>query len=236
MKKRVTSVLKSIAVILGAAFLTVLACSGLLIYFDASGMNEFIPPPWMATVFQWLMTYLGSAIFFFVPVLTGYVICFVRLKQSLSTYRSDLAQAEKIRFYSGAMEILTTLFFAIGVIFTAWGLQNALVSALEGLGRTEASRLGAWGILKRLVDNGILIALWTTIVGGTGGYLMRVGKYFFLAKDLNRYVEWREGRSESILADGLESLRRHVEGIEQSIRAREETAGTSYPQLTVREG
>jgi hypothetical protein len=234
MEMWITRALRSFATVAGSALLTVIVCSGLLFSLDQPRMNAFTWASWLTTLFQPVMTYLGHAIFFFLPVLGGYVICFVRLKQSLSRYHKDPVQEEKIRFYSGAMEIFITLFFAIGVIFTAWGLQNALVSALAGLGKTEAGRLGAWGILKRLVDNGILIALWTTIVGGTGGYMMRMGKYFFLAKHLNRYAEWRHNISESLLAEGLEAIRRHVEGIERSIHAREEIAGPPYPHLTAR--
>lgn len=223
MKKRVTRALGSTATILGSALLTVIVCGVLLFALNHMGIKAFTLDSKLLFFLHPIKTYLGHSVFFFLPVLAGYFICFIRLKRSLANYRSDQTQIEKIRFYNGAMEILITLFFAIGVIFTAWGLQNALVSALGDLGRTEAGRLGAWGILNRLVDNGILISLWTTIVGGTGGYLMRMGKYFFLAKHLNRYTEWRQDCSESIMAGGLESIRQHVAGIERSIRVHEET-------------
>ena len=44
---------------------------------------------------------------------------------------------------------------------------------------------GAFAILQRMVDGGILLALSTTIVGGIGGYLMRAIKSISLGKQLN---------------------------------------------------
>jgi len=92
------------------------------------------------------------------------------------------------------------------------------VSALGGVSKIEAGRLGAWGILRRLVDHGILVALWTTIVAGAGGYLMRLAKYLFLGPELNRVAllsrkeEWTE------LVVLLESIKHHTAQIEQKLR------------------
>ena len=72
------------------------------------------------------------------------------------------------------LDLCASLFFGIGVIWTAVGMREALIS---GLGNPAlAAREGAFSILHRLVDGGILTALSTTIVGGIGGYLMRVLK------------------------------------------------------------
>ena len=46
---------------------------------------------------------------------------------------------------------------------------------------------GAFEMLRRLVDGGILIALSTTIFGGIGGYLMRVVKTLSVGAALRRY-------------------------------------------------
>ena len=81
----------------------------------------------------------------------------------------------------------------------------------------DASRLGAWGILRRLVDNGILIALWTTIVAGAGGYLMRLAKYLFLGPRLNRVALLSQKEERTELAALLESIKSHTARIEQKL-------------------
>jgi len=60
------------------------------------------------------------------------------------------------------------------------------------------------------VDNGILIALWTTIVGGAGGYLMRVSKYLFLGRKLNRFVSSTRESDKELLLGALEAIRLQV--------------------------
>lgn len=205
------------SIILLAAFLTILLTSLLLLALSQMGIIAFTGVGWLVNSFNQITVYLGYSILFFIPALLGYCLFFVLLKISLSRYQSEPDQIENIYFYNGGMDIFITLFFAIGVLFTAWGLQNALVSALAGVSKTEAGRLGAWGILKRLVDNGILIALWTTIVGGTGGYLMRLVKYFSLGKELRRVSSWRQEQEKRTFFDSLKSIKLHVKRIEQSI-------------------
>jgi hypothetical protein len=55
------------------------------------------------------------------------------------------------------------------------------------------------------VDGGILTALTTTIVGGIGGYMMRVIKSSYLGTKLSRYYEEQEqhhaARVEQLLHD-----------------------------------
>jgi hypothetical protein len=73
-----------------------------------------------------------------------------------------------------------------------------------------AAQSGAFAILSRLVDGGILTALTTTIVGGVGGYLMRVIKSSWLGTRLNRYYEQQDQRHatqvEHLLRDIRESI------------------------------
>ena len=214
---RLIKLSSSSGIILLVAFLTILLSSFLLLALNQIGIIAFTGVGWLVNSLNLITSYLGYSVLFFTPTLLGYSFFFVLLRISLSRYQSDPEQIDNIHFYSGGMEIFITLFFAIGVLFTAWGLQNALVSALGGVSKTEAGRLGAWGILKRLVDNGILIALWTTIVGGAGGYLMRIVKYFFLGKELRRFSGWRQEQEKRTFFESLESIKLHVERIEQSI-------------------
>jgi hypothetical protein len=46
--------------------------------------------------------------------------------------------------------------------------------------------------LERLVDGGILVALSTTIVGGVGGYLMRLVKAMLVGAALHEYYRAQE--------------------------------------------
>jgi hypothetical protein len=65
-------------------------------------------------------------------------------------------------------------------------------------------------VLQRLVDGGILTALSTTILGGVGGYLMRVTKGLYLGARLNRYYEAQD-QGQSARVEHL------LRGIQQSI-------------------
>ncbi len=212
--------LSSGLVILLVAGLVVALSTYLLVALSQTGLIAFTGGGWLIRGFKLLKDYLGYSILFFVPTFLGYCYYFIRLRSSLQvepgTATGRLGM-EAVRYYSVGMDVFVTLFFAIGVLFTAWGLQNALVSALGGVNKMEASRLGAWGILRRLVDNGILIALWTTIVAGAGGYLMRLAKYLFLGSDLNRVamLSQKEERVEMVAL--LESIKRHAARIEQKL-------------------
>lgn len=107
------------------------------------------------------------------------------------------------------LDLCANLFFGVGVIWTAIGMRHALLHALgDPAGTAEA---GAFAVLQRLVDGGILLALSTTIVGGIGGYVMRTVKSLVLGRSLNAlYMRSAEqpGR------DSLATLQR----IERSLR------------------
>ncbi len=100
-----------------------------------------------------------------------------------------------------------SLFFGIGVIWTAIGMRSALLFALGGLDQTTAVHLGAFEILRRLVDGGILLALSTTIVGAVGGYLMRVGKTVVVGAKLQEH----HSRLASAPADRFDQRLRNIE-------------------------
>ena len=54
---------------------------------------------------------------------------------------------------------------------------------------SEALVDNAGSVLQKLVDGGILLALTTTIVGGVGSYLMRLGKAMAVGARLNAFYE-----------------------------------------------
>ena len=76
-----------------------------------------------------------------------------------------------------------------------------------------------------LAHGGILLALSTTIVGGLGGYLMRVAKSILVGQQLNRvYME----ANQAPVLEGLATLNR----IEQALLQR----ATRHPRISVLEG
>jgi len=208
---------RSGGIILVVAALTIILSVFFLLALSQCGIIAFTGGGWILNPYNLITGYLGHSILFFVPVLFGYLLFFVLLKTSLSRFQSDPTELDNVRFYSGGIEMFISLFFGIGVLFTAWGLQNALVSAIGGVSRAEAGQLGAWGILQRLVDNGILVALWTTIVGGVGGYLMRLAKHFFLGRELIRFSSRRMEQEKGNFFETLESIKLHLEQIEHQI-------------------
>ena len=109
-------------------------------------------------------------------------------------------------------DVWTSLFFGIGVIWTAIGMRGALVESLTG------DVAGGVEVLERMIDGGILMALSTTIFGGVGGYLMRAWKALAVGADLARYYERESSRD-------LAALRASVSGIEYHLRARSQTLG-----------
>jgi hypothetical protein len=70
---------------------------------------------------------------------------------------------------------------------------------------------GAFSVLQRLVDGGILLALSTTIVGGAGGYLMRVIKSVVLGEKLTAlYIRESQRPADASLA-ALERIEYHLQ-------------------------
>jgi len=214
-KKQIFS--SSIAIVVLVAFLTVVFSCFILLVMSQLNIIIFTGGTWLVKTVNAIRGCLGYSILFFIPVLAGYIFFLLLLKKSLDIWKEKGAGAEDVRFYSQGTDIFITLFFAIGVLFTAWGLQNALVSALQDISKEEAARIGAWGVLKRLVDNGILIALWTTIVGGAGGYLMRLIKYFVVGKELHIFVEAGQSKDKDALFELLRNIESHLKKIEQII-------------------
>ena len=94
---------------------------------------------------------------------------------------------EKIAQLDHLVDIWINLFFGIGVIWTAIGMRGALLDGLGDLNAQSAAKLGAFSILQRLVDGGILLALSTTIFGAVGGYLLRLIKSLAVGRQIKAY-------------------------------------------------
>jgi hypothetical protein len=162
--------------------------------------------PRVQLVFEWSRRNLGLSVLPFAITLGLYIRSLRMLHHWLDDNRSpdEIGQLEHLN------DVWTSLFFGIGVIWTAIGMRSALLFALGD--PDVAAQAGAYAVLQRLVDGGILTALTTTIVGGVGGYVMRVVKSSLLGTRLSRYYEEQEqhhsNRVEVLLGDIRASVNR----------------------------
>ncbi len=157
----------------------------------------------------WIHENLRSSVVPFLLVLLAFTATLLQLRQRLRVNRTDYTTAYRLDKRS---DLLIGLFFGIGVIWTAIGMRSALVGALGGLDAESAARLGAFGVLQAMVEQGILLALSTTIVGGIGGYLMRLTKMLYVGVALDEcYAVVNQQSTAQVLAQ--------LAAIEQAVHA-----------------
>jgi len=155
-------------------------------------------------LFEWCRRNLGLSVLPFGITLGLYIHSLRSLQKRLDDKHplDEISQLEHLN------DVWTSLFFGIGVIWTAIGMRSALLYALGDPG--VAAEAGAYAVLQRLVDGGILTALTTTIAGGIGGYVMRVIKSSLLGTRLSRFYEEQEqhhaNRVEALLSDICDSI------------------------------
>lgn len=168
--------------------------------FSGGGLPD--PGAW----FGWLYNNLGSSIPVFAIVLLVFLVSLRRLQDSLEHDRpvNEIIQLDHLT------DIWTTLFFGTGVIWTAIGMRSALIFALGDPENTISD--GAFAILERMVDGGILLALSTTIFGGIGGYLMRVYKSVALGAALQHRYDLAARVDTSSMRDSLQRIEKHLQG------------------------
>ena len=116
------------------------------------------------------------------------------------------APVDAVAQHDHLTDVWTSLFFGVGVIWTAIGMRGALVQALA----PASPPGGGVEVLERMVDGGILLALSTTIFGGVGGYLMRVWKTLAVGAMLKRYYEREQRRDLTALRVSLSDIQRRA--------------------------
>jgi len=175
----------------------------LLIALDIISVSV-VDTPGLQALSEWTRRNLGLSVLPFAITLGLYL----HSLRALARRIDDSAPPNEVGQLEHLTDVWTSLFFGIGVIWTAIGMRSALLYALGD--PAVAAESGAFAILTRLVDGGILTALTTTIVGGIGGYLMRVIKSSYLGTKLSRYYEEQEqrhaARVEHLLRDIRESI------------------------------
>ena len=162
------------------------------------------PGDWL----DWAYTNLGSSIPVFAFLLLAYFISLGRLREYLDRDRpiNQIVQLDNLT------DIWTTLFFGTGVIWTAIGMRSALIFALGD--RDVALSQGAFAMLERMIDGGILLALSTTIFGGVGGYLMRVYKTIKLGARLQHRYDAAARADTSEMRASLSRIEEHLRGVD----------------------
>ena len=181
----------------GAATLYMFSRMG-LIHFSDTAVSS--PGAWL----HWAYTNLGLSIPVFAGLLLAYFVTLGRLRSALSNARpiDQIVQLDHLT------DIWTTLFFGTGVIWTAIGMRSALIFALGD--RDAALAQGAFAMLERMIDGGILLALSTTIFGGIGGYLMRVYKTVTLGTELQRQYDNAARADTSKMRESLQRIEAHL--------------------------
>ena len=140
----------------------------------------------------------------FAVLLLAFFVTLGRLRRTLEADKpvNQVVQLDQLT------EIWTTLFFGTGVIWTAIGMRSALIYALGD--RDVALQQGAFAMLERMIDGGILLALSTTIFGGVGGYLMRVYKTVTLGAELQRRYDKAARADTSEMRESLQRIELHL--------------------------
>jgi len=184
--------------IVGASTLLYILSRNELVSFSADRFPDL--GKWLT----WTYTNLGLSIPVFAILLLVFFFSLRRLRSHLENDRpiDEVVQLDHLT------DIWTTLFFGTGVIWTAIGMRSALLFALGDPDTTIEQ--GAFAVLERMVDGGILLALSTTIFGGVGGYLMRVFKSISLGAALQKHYDRAARVDTSVMCESLQRIERHL--------------------------
>ncbi|MDX1404158.1 MAG: hypothetical protein R3192_06460 [Woeseiaceae bacterium] len=185
---------------------SMIGASALLYILSRNHLISFAPErlPDLGHWLEWTYTNLGSSIPVFAVLLLAFFASLRRLRSYLESNRptNEIVQLDHLT------DIWTTLFFGTGVIWTAIGMRSALIYALGDPDSTIEQ--GAFAVLERMVDGGILLALSTTIFGGIGGYLMRVFKSITLGASLQQHYDRAARADTSQMRESLQRIERHL--------------------------
>jgi hypothetical protein len=186
--------------------ISVMVLIGITLYLQASDQALQLHPRSSVLLNEaanWVIRNLGYSLIPFTITLMLYVLTL----QNLSGNLDQNQPVEKIAQGEHLLEVWISLFFGIGVIWTAIGMRGALLYALGDVTHATGSAIQ---VLARMVDGGMLTALSTTILGGAGGYLMRLGKSLSLEMKLSNYYSCHEQqqrqRIEILLSDIKHSI------------------------------
>lgn len=185
---------------------SVVGASALLYILSRNELVSFAPErlPDLGDWLRWTYTNLGLSIPVFAILLVVFFASLRRLRSHLENDRpiNEIVQLDHLT------DMWTTLFFGTGVIWTAIGMRSALIFALGD--PVSTIQQGAFAVLERMVNGGILLALSTTIFGGVGGYLMRVFKSISLGASLQHYYDQAARVDTSVMRESLQRIEQHL--------------------------
>ena len=177
--------MKSAPAILCLSILWTALLLGLSVF--AGWITITVSAPWLLSPAAFIYRHLRLSIVAFgiLFILYGWLI--VRMRCLLDQNDTELS---KLSFYDRLLNTTISTFFGVGVIWTAIGMETALMQALEGVKADGGSlaAAGAYGLLERLVNGGLLLALSTTVFGGFCGYMLRMLKIILLGDKWDRYI------------------------------------------------
>ena len=189
-----------LSIFLAGAIVTLAFFSGFVVF-----INQF---PSTSVMLNHVWSILGTSVIFFFLDLCLFFYSLGQIRKSL-----DKKDVENSSYWYRMNDLSINIFLGIGVIYTAIGMQSGLMASLGNLTQETAKDIGAWGILNRMVRGGIIMALSTTIVGGVGGYIMRLLRHLTLGRLIEKARKWnRETRDREILSvlheirDGINNL------------------------------
>lgn len=162
------------------------------------------PGSWSMLALDWIYSNLGLSILPFTIVGAIYIKELLRLRNLLKTPDTSI---EEIEDAESKLSLMIVVFIGIGVIWTAIGMRGALLHALNNMDAQTASGRGAWYILTRMVDGGILLALSTTIFGGIGGFCMRIIKTWTIGAELSSFYQYKYSQPAEEVRILLEEIR-----------------------------
>jgi len=180
-----------------------------------------------AQVLDWTRDNLGLS----VPVFAVVLVLFARSLRHLQRGLRESRPVDEVAHAEQLTDTWTSLFFGVGVIWTAIGMRGALLFALGD--PDTAATAGAFAVLQRMVDGGILLALSTTIVGGVGGYLMRIVKTVAVGAALRRYYDQTARAQGEAICATLTRIEQHLHKLHRPAPA---TEVGSHAQNTLEPG
>jgi len=165
-------------------------------------------------IWEWIALNLGHSFWFFALVLALYLMNLQQLSRLLQTD----PHSRRVSELDQLSDVWMHLFVGIGVIWTAVGMRSALQAALGDAGVVGSGVVdSADTVLRKLVDGGILLALTTTIVGGVGGYLMRLGKTVLLGSRLQALFEQQQRADVQALVAATERIESRMLAVHQDV-------------------
>jgi len=152
-----------------------------------------VPVPWLLNPAAFVYRHLRLSIVPFGCLLLFYSYLIGRIRQRL---QQEDARLSELTYYDRLLNATIATFFGVGVIWTAIGMEGALMQALGGIHEDggSAGNLSALSLMERLVNGGLLLALSTTVFGGVCGYLLRLTKIVLIGRSWDRFILGEEGK------------------------------------------